>query len=121
MASQTGGTSVRNSEGFVKMNFKIATFIIVIIVSLLLIRLQYIPQGYIGLQRMRMSILKHLNLTLSTNAKNAPKSKKGLFRFKVKKAKILNHRIAKYIAMEPSPKDKLHYKESDFHKCKHIQ
>ena len=121
MAFQTGGTSVRNSESFMKMNFKIATFIIVIIVSLLLIRLQYIPQGYIGLQRMRMSILKHLNLTLSTNAKNAPKSKKGLFRFKVKKAKILNHRIAKYIAMEPSPKDKLHYKESDFHKCKHIQ
>ena len=101
------------------MNFKLVVFIIVdlIIILLLLIQLQYtmyIPQGYSRFQQMKTSILQHLNNAMSSSASN--QSKKKLLRFKVKEAKTLNDRIAKYISKEPSSKDNnLEQEESDFH------
>ena len=101
------------------MNFKLVVFIIVdlIIILLLLIQLQYtmyIPQGYCRFQQMKTSILQHLNYAMSSSASN--QSKKKLLRFKVKEAKTLNDRIAKYISKEPSSKDNnLEQEESDFH------
>ena len=103
------------------MNFKLVVFIIVdlIIILLLLIQLQYtmyIPQGYSRFQQMKTSILQHLNYAMSSSASNVHQSKKKLLRFKVKEAKTLNDRIAKYISKEPSSKDNnLEQEESDFH------
>ena len=105
------------------MNFKLVAFIIVdvVIILLLLIQLQYmmhIPQGYSRIQQMKTSILQHLNYAMSTSEKNVQETQKKLLRFKVKEAKTLNDRIAKYIAKEPSAKDKMElHEERDFHRC----
>ena len=105
------------------MNFKLAAFIIVdvVIILVLLVQLQYTmynSQGYSRLQQMRTSILQHLNYAMSaTNDENVQESQKKLLRFKVKEAKSLNDRIAKYIAKQPSAKDKIeHSEERDFHR-----
>ena len=51
--------------------------------------------------------------------KTVQESQKKLLRFKVKEAKMLNDRIAKYIAKVPSAKDKMENdKERDFHQPK---
>ena len=101
------------------MNLKLAVFIIVdvIIILLLFIQLRYTmstPQGFSRLQQMRSSFLQRLNLAMS-DIKAEQESKKKLLRFKVKEAKTLNDRIAKYIAKEASAKDKIDHEESDFH------
>ena len=65
---------------------------------------------------MKTSILQHLNYAMSTSEKNVQETQKKLLRFKVKEAKTLNDRIAKYIAKEPSAKDKMElHEEGDFH------
>ena len=65
---------------------------------------------------MKTSILQHLNYAMSTSEKNVQETQKKLLRFKVKEAKTLNDRIAKYIAKEPSAKDKMElHEERDFH------
>lgn len=105
------------------MNFKVAAFIIVdlLIILLLLLQLQYtvyIPQGYSRLQQMRTSFLQQLNYAMSTSDRKVEEPQKKLLRFKVKEAKTLNDRIAKYIAKEPSAKDKMeHNEEGVFHRC----
>ena len=67
---------------------------------------------------MKTSILQHLNYAMSTSEKNVQETQKKLLRFKVKEAKTLNDRIAKYIAKEPSVKDKMElHEERDFHRC----
>ena len=100
------------------MNLKLAVFIIVdvIIILLLFIQLRYTmstPQGFSRLQQMRTSFLQRLNLAMS-DIKAEQESKKKLLRFKVKEAKTLNDRIAKYIAKAPSSKDNLGQKVSSF-------
>ena len=100
------------------MNLKLAVFIIVdvIIILLLFIQLRYTmstPQGFSRLQQMRTSFLQRLNLAMS-DIKAEQESKKKLLRFKVKEAKTLNDRIAKYIAKAPSSKDNLGHKVSTF-------
>ena len=102
------------------MNLKLAAFIVVdvVIIVLLLVQLQYtvyIPQGYSRLRQMRASILQRLNYAMSTSDKAVQESQKKLLRFKVKEAAMLNDRIAKYIAKEASAKDKINHEESDFH------
>ena len=102
------------------MNFKLAAFIVVdvVIIVLLLVQLQYtvyIPQGYSRLRQMRTSILQSLNYAMSASDKTVQESKKKLLRFKVKEAAMLNDRIAKYIAKKPSAKDKIESQVSDFH------
>ena len=68
---------------------------------------------------MRTSILQHLNYAMSMSDKTVQESQKKLLRFKVKEAKMLNDRIAKYIAKVPSAKDKMENdKERDFHQPK---
>ena len=105
------------------MNLKLAAFIVVdvVIIVLLLVQLQYtvyIPQGYSRLRQMRTSILQRLNYAMSTSDKTVHESQKKLLRFKVKEAAMLNDRIAKYIAKEPSAKDKMeHNEEGVFHRC----
>ena len=99
------------------MNFKLTVFIIVdvAIILLLLIQLQYtmyVPQGYSRLQQMKTSILQHLNYAMSTSERSEQEAQKKLLRFKVKEAKTLNDRIAKYIAKEASAKDKMDHEES---------
>ena len=102
------------------MNLKLAVFIIVdvIIILLLFIQLRYTmstPQGFSRLQQMRSSFLQRLNLAMSDiKADQDQESKKKLLRFKVKEAKTLNDRIAKYIAKAPSSKDNLGQKVSSF-------
>jgi len=93
------------------MNLKLVIFIIVdvIIILLLFIQLRYTvstPQGFSRLQQMRSSFLQRLNLAMS-DIKADQESKKKLLRFKLKEAKTLNDRIAKYIAKAPSSKDNL--------------
>ena len=100
------------------MNLKLVVFIIVdvIIVLLLFIQLRYTvptPQGFSRLQQMRSSFLQRLNLAMS-DIKADQVSEKKLLRFKVKEAKTLNDRIAKYIAKAPSSKDNLGQKVSSF-------
>ena len=102
------------------MNFKLAAFIVVdvVIIVLLLVQLQYtvyIPQGYSRLRQMRMSILQSLNYAMSASDKTVQESQKKLLRFKVKEAAMLNDRIAKYIAKKPSTKDKMEHQVRDFH------
>ena len=102
------------------MNLKLVIFIIVdvIIILLLFIQLRYTvstPQGFSRLQQMRSSFLQRLNLAMSDiKADQDQVSKKKLLRFKVKEAKTLNDRIAKYIAKAPSSKDNLGQKVSSF-------
>ena len=106
------------------MNFKVAAFIIVdlLIILLLLLQLQYtvyIPQGYSRLQQMRTSFLQQLNYAISTSDRKVEEPQKKLLRFKVKEAAMLNDRIAKYIAKKPSAKDEMeHDQVSDFHQRK---
>ena len=100
------------------MNLKLVIFIIVdvIIILLLFIQLRYTvstPQGFSRLQQMRSSFLQRLNLAMS-DIKADQVSKKKLLRFKVKEAKTLNDRIAKYIAKAPSSKDNLGQKVNSF-------
>ena len=61
---------------------------------------------------MKTSILQHLNYAMSTSDRNVQEAQKKLLRFKVKEAKTLNDRIAKYIAKEASAKDKMDHEES---------
>ena len=102
------------------MNLKLVVFIIVdvIIILLLFIQLRYTmstPQGFSRLQQMRSSFLQRLNLAMSDiKADQDQESKKKLLRFKVKEAKTLNDRIAKYIAKAPSSKDNIGQKVSSF-------
>ena len=92
------------------MNFKLAAFIVVVIFLLLLVRLEfsmYIPQGYSRFQKMKTSILQHLNNAMSTSETSLQESKKKMLRFKLGDANTLNDRIAKLIAKESSAKDSL--------------
>ena len=94
------------------MNFKLAAFIVLhlVIFLLLLVRHQfslYIPQGYSRFQKMKTSILQHLNNAMSTSETSLQESKKKMLRFKLGDAKTLNDRIAKLIAKESSAKDSL--------------
>ena len=68
---------------------------------------------------MRTSFLQQLNYAMSTSDRKVEELQKKLLRFKVKEAKTLNDRIAKYIAKVPSAKDKMENdKERDFHQPK---
>ena len=71
---------------------------------------------------MRTSFLQQLNYAMSTSDRKVEELQKKLLRFKVKEAKTLNDRIAKYIAKEPSAKDKMElHEERDFHTCDNNQ
>ena len=92
------------------MNIKLAAFIVSVIFLLLLVRLEfsmYIPQGYSRFQKMKTSILQHLNNAMSTSETSLQEGKKKMLRFKLGDAKTLNDRIAKLIAKESSAKDSL--------------